>query len=81
MITTEKVRGFIVNNFLYGENKGLTDDTSLTEAGIVDSTGILEMISFLEKEFSITIQDEELIPDNLDSVERISQFIRRKGSA
>ena len=80
-MTDERIRKFIVDTFLYGDDKGLSGDTSLTESGVVDSTGILELVSFLEKEFSITVEDEELIPENLDAVDRISQYIRRKVAA
>jgi acyl carrier protein len=77
----EKIAQFIVDTFLYGGQKGLANDASLTESGIVDSTGILELISFLEREFSITVEDNELVPENLDSLERLSQFISRKVAA
>ena len=80
-MTDERVRRFIVDTFLYGDEKGLLSETSLTEAGIVDSTGILELISFLEKAYSITVEDEELIPENLDSLQQIAQFIRSKVGA
>ena len=80
-MTDERVRRFIVDTFLYGDEKGLSSETSLTEAGIVDSTGILELISFLEKAYSITVEDEELIPENFDSLQQIAQFIRSKVGA
>ena len=80
-MTDERIRKFIVDTFLYGDDKGFSGDTSLTESGVVDSTGILELVSYLEKEFSITVEDEELIPENLDAVDRISQYIRRKVAA
>ncbi|UFS69145.1 acyl carrier protein [Geomonas sp. RF6] len=74
----EKIRLFIVDNFLFGDAKGLEDSTSLLGAGVVDSTGILEMVSFLEQEFAIKIQDEELVPEHLDSINSISLFLQRK---
>ena len=80
-MTDSRVEKFIVDTFLYGDTKGLSSETSLTEAGIVDSTGILELISFLEKAYSITVKDEELIPENLDSLQQIAQFIRSKVGA
>ena len=56
----DKVRRFVVESFLFGEDEGLKDDTSFLEEGVIDSTGILELVSFLEEEFTITIEDEEL---------------------
>ena len=73
-----KVRGFVVENFLFGEANGLKDDTSFLEEGIIDSTGILELVTFIEDEFSITVEDEELIPENLDSIGNVADFIQRK---
>lgn len=73
-----KIRTFIVENFLFGNANGLSDDTSFIEDGIIDSTGVLELIGFLEEELSIKIEDEELVPENLDSINRISFFIQEK---
>ena len=73
------LRGFILNNFLFGQNGHvLQDDDSLLEQGIIDSTGVLELVSFLERDYSLTIEDEELIPENLDSVANLASFVRRK---
>ena len=77
-IALAKVRNFIVENFLFGDDENLNNDTSFLDEGIVDSTGILELVDFLEKEFSIQITDEELIPDNLDSINTIVSFLRSK---
>lgn len=74
----ETVRGFVVSNFLLGEAGGLQDDTSFLESGIIDSTGVLELVAFLEGTFRLKVASEELIPENLDSVNRVSQFITRK---
>lgn len=74
----EKVRQFIVNNFLFGEASGLRDETSFLEEGIVDSTGMLELIVFLEESFHISVEDEELVPENLDSLQNIARFLERK---
>jgi acyl carrier protein len=70
-----KIREFICENFLFGETNGLKDDTSFLEEGIIDSTGVLELVNFLEEEFCITIADEELIPENLDSINNVSAFL------
>ena len=73
-----KIRQFIVENFLFGEDNGLNDDTSFLDEGIIDSTGILELVSFLEEEFSISVEDEELIPENLDSIVNVVAYLERK---
>jgi len=74
----EKIRGFIVENFLFGNDDGLTDNSSFLEEGIIDSTGILELVSFLEEEFGITVDDEDLIPENLDSVNNVTNYLAGK---
>ena len=61
------IRAFIVENFLFGNDDGLQDSTSFMEEGIIDSTGILELIDFVEENFDISVEDEEMIPENLDS--------------
>ena len=74
----QAIREFVVENFLFGEANGLKDDTSFLKEGIIDSTGILELVTFLEDEFSITVEDEELIPENLDSIGNVTNFLERK---
>ena len=75
------VREFIVNNFLFGQDGAeLTDDASLLELGIIDSTGVLELVSFLEGGYQLKIDDEELIPENLDSITNLARFVRRKSA-
>jgi acyl carrier protein len=76
--TVEPVRAFIVDNFLFGSREGLSDDESFLEAGIIDSTGILELVTFLERTYGIQISDTELVPENLDSLNNISRYIRSK---
>ncbi len=73
-----KIRSFIVDNFLFGDDEGLESGTSFLDEGIVDSTGILELIEFISGEFEITVEDEELIPENLDSIDNVTAFIARK---
>lgn len=73
-----KIRIFVVENFLFGDDADLTDETSFLETGIVDSTGILELVEFLEQEFHIQISDEELLPENLDSITQIASFLLTK---
>lgn len=77
---SEKIRAFIVDNFLFGDGSSLKDDTSFLEERIIDSTGILQIISYIEEEFDIKIDDEEIIPENLDSLSNITIFLNRKSS-
>ena len=72
------VRKFVIDNYLFGEAEKLKDDDSFMETGIVDSTGILELVRFLESTYEIKIADEELIPDNLDSIHKIVSFVQSK---
>jgi acyl carrier protein len=75
----QKIRNYIIETFLFGEsNNGLKDTDSLLETGVIDSTGVLELIAFLEETYGIKVKDEELIPENLDSITNVSDFIRRK---
>ena len=74
-----KVKEFIKHNFLLVEGSvEIHDDASFFEKGVIDSTGVLELIDFLEETFSIVIENEEVVPDNLDSYNRIVRFILRK---
>jgi acyl carrier protein len=75
----DQVREFVVNNFLFGDGDRLTDEEmSFLENGIIDSTGMLEVITFLEETFEIKIEDSELLPENLDSLKNIDQFVEKK---
>lgn len=78
METRDKVRIFIIDNFLFGDAGGLENETSFLDNGIVDSTGILELITFLEETFHIHIEDEEMLPENLDSLNNVAVFLERK---
>lgn len=74
------VRGFILENYLYGASADeLEDDASFMDTGVLDSTGVMELVLFLETEFGVTIDDAEILPENLDSVERICRYLDRKG--
>ncbi len=73
------IKTFIVTNFLFdADEEALEDDASLLEQGVIDSTGVLELVEWIEATFSVKIADDELIPENLDSVNRLEQFISRK---
>jgi acyl carrier protein len=74
-----EIKAFIVSNFLFGqEGTGIADDQSFLESGVIDSTGLLELVSFVEQQYGIAIGDRELVPENLDSLKNISQFVARK---
>jgi acyl carrier protein len=74
----EQVRAFVTSNFYVADPTALDDGASLLDRGIIDSTGVLEVIFFIEENFGITVEDSEMLPENLDSIERIAQFISRK---
>lgn len=75
----QTLRNFVNENFLFGQGAdSFADDDSFLENGIIDSTGVLELVTFLESEYKVSIADEELVPDNLDSINRLVDFIERK---
>jgi len=74
-----EVRALIIENFLFGEDDGkLSDDDSFLEKGIIDSTGILELVALLEGKYGIKITNNELEPENLDSINKLVRFLGRK---
>lgn len=73
-----EIRQYLVDNFLFGDDKRLTDGESLLDAGVIDSTGILELIAHLESHYKIKVADDELIPENLDTIENICAFLTKK---
>lgn len=73
------LRRFVTDNFLFGATDNpLADDESFLESGIIDSTGVLELVAFLEQRYGIAIDDDELMPVNLDSIDRLTGFVARK---
>ncbi|MBJ6800998.1 acyl carrier protein [Geomonas propionica] len=74
----DEIRSFVVDNFLFGDAEGLTDDSSFIREGIVDSTGILQLVAYLQERYQVAVADEELIPENLDSVQRVATFVEGK---
>jgi len=79
MEVEKEIRNFIVENFLFGNREKLPgDDDSFLQKGLIDSTGILEVISFVEEKFGISVEDDELVPENLDSIRFLTDFIGRK---
>ncbi len=75
----EVLRKFVIDSFLFGQGgDSLKDDDSFLEKGIIDSTGILELVAFVEGQYDIKIEDEELVPTNLDSIQSLVSFIDTK---
>jgi acyl carrier protein len=75
----QSVKSYILENVLYGADEdALSYEDSFLEKGIIDSTGIMEIVIFIEEEYGFSIYDEELIPENLDSINNLSRFINRK---
>ncbi len=75
---TAEIRDFVVNNFPMSDGMALKDDASFMESDILDSTGILELVMFLENTYQIKTSDGEMVPENLDSVNRVAAFVARK---
>lgn len=76
------IRAFIIENFLFGDDTHpLTDEMSLIDNDLVDSTGILELVGFVEEHFAVTVADADIVPANLDSIASIAAFITRKKPA
>jgi acyl carrier protein len=74
----QEIRRFIVDFFLFGRDDGLANADSLLDRGIIDSTGVLELVAHLEKTYAIKVQNDELLPENLDSIDAIVKFLERK---
>jgi len=74
-----KLRAFVTENFLFGRrDESLSNDDSLIEKGVIDSTGVLILVAFLEQNLGVAVQDDEIIPENLDSLNRIAAYAARK---
>ncbi len=76
-----RIRDFVLSNFYVADATALRDDASLLDQGIIDSTGVLEVVGFLEESFGIQVKDEEIVPENLDSVACIHEYVSRKLAA
>jgi len=72
------LRQFLQENFLFGQEVTFADDASFLEQGIIDSTGVLELVTFLEDHFQVTLADDELVPENLDSIDNLARFLETK---
>ena len=74
-----RIRNYVLENFLFAADNGqLQNDTSFLEEGIVDSTGVLELVMFVEETFGITVEDEEIVPENFDSIRQLAHYTRKK---
>ena len=78
MTATERIRTYIRENFLFGSESPIADEGSLLEAGIIDSTGAMELVTFLEAQFGLRIDDRDLVPENLDSISAMVSFVTRR---
>ncbi|CDN52463.1 Acyl carrier protein [Neorhizobium galegae bv. officinalis bv. officinalis str. HAMBI 1141] len=75
------VREFIAENFLFRADAEVSNNQSLLESGVIDSTGVLELIAFLEQTYGITVADEEIVPENLDSIDNMTSYLTTKLAA
>jgi len=78
MSLEKEIRNFIEENFILDGNDNLSSEDSLLEKGIIDSTGVLELVAFIEENYNFKIKDEELVPENLDSIRSITKFIQER---
>ena len=78
--TKQSIRKFIVENFLFEEDDSLKEDTSFLESGIIDSTGILELVMFIEETYGINVEDDEIVPENLDSISNVVAYVNKKAT-
>ena len=79
MLQRQQIKGFILENFLFSnDDKAIGDQDSLIRGGIIDSTGIHELIMFLEEKFQLSVPPEDMIPANFDSIQTVDEFVRRK---
>ena len=80
--TKQQIREFVIENFLMGDAAAmLKDGESFLETGTIDSTGVLEVVTFLESHFNIKVEDKDLVPENLDSVDNLAKYVQRRKHA
>jgi acyl carrier protein len=75
--TSQRIRNYIIGKFPLAKKKTVSNQDHLLESGILDSMGILEVVEFIEGEFHVTVSDDDLLPENFQSIERIAQFVER----
>jgi acyl carrier protein len=78
MQVRERLRQFVIQNFLFGRQNGLNDDDSFLENGIIDSTGVLELVAFLEETYGFRVENDELTTEHFDSINKVSAYVRSK---
>ena len=78
MDNIKKMKEFVINNFMFGKGDSLENDTDFFEKGIIDSTGTLELVSFIEENYNISVLDNELIKENLSSLTKVNEYIKNK---
>lgn len=76
-----RIRAFIGSNFYIPDMNQVSDETSLVEGGLIDSTGVLELITFLESDLGIDVEDADVVPENMDSIAHIARYVARKQAA
>jgi acyl carrier protein len=82
MDINKTIKEFMISHFLKGDaTKTISDDSSFLEGGIIDSVGVLELVAFIEEKYGFRVEDEELVPENLDSVEKLVAYIQSKLAA
>ena len=81
MFKKDDIRNFIVETFLFGDGEWLRDDTSFLDGGVIDSAGMLELITFVESKYGVAVADDEVVRENFDSLENVSRFLARKLSS
>jgi len=74
----QQLHDYIVHNILFGDGERLQDDVSFQKTGILDSTGFLELITFIEETFEVQVADSDVIPENFDTLQKMSAFVERK---
>ena len=74
----DQIRAFVTSNFYVADPSTLKDSDSLLDSGVIDSTGVLEIIAFIEEDYAVTVEDAEMLPENLDSIDHIAAFVIRK---
>ncbi len=78
MNVQQEIHNYIVNNILFGDKKQLEENVSFQETGILDSTGFLELVTFIEEQFGLEIADDELVPEHFDTLSAMSAFVEQK---
>ncbi|HWX21808.1 MAG TPA: acyl carrier protein [Candidatus Binatia bacterium] len=73
-----QIKQFILKNLYFAEDNALDDNASFLETGVVDSTGVMELVAFIQAEFGVTVKPQEIVVENFDSVRKVARFVRRK---